>query len=76
MQYMCMKFSVLSFSFADVEPDMSFGSGSDCPEASQMCGKNKRWFGVSSLSPLIPLNVRTKRQQVCLTVQLYVFVKK
>ena len=34
---MYMKFSVLSFQFTDDEPGMFFGSGSDCPQASQMC---------------------------------------
>ena len=35
-----MKFSVLSFKFVDDELGMSFGSGSDCPQASQMfCDK-------------------------------------
>ena len=32
-----MKFSVFSFQFVDDGPGMSFGSGSDCPQASQMC---------------------------------------
>ena len=32
-----MKFSVLSFKFVDNEPGMSFGSGSDFPQASQTC---------------------------------------
>ena len=31
-----MKFSVLSFQFVDDGPGMSFGSGSDCPQGSQM----------------------------------------
>ena len=34
---MRMKFSVLIFLFVDDEPGMSFGPGSDCPQASQMC---------------------------------------
>ena len=32
-----MNFSVLSFQYVGDEPGMSFGSGSDCPQASQTC---------------------------------------
>ena len=35
---MYMKFSISSFMFDDDEPGMSFGSSSDCPQASQTSG--------------------------------------
>ena len=49
-KYLCMKFSVFSFQFVDDEPGVSFGSRSDCPQASQSFCESPSFFGKDILT--------------------------
>ena len=50
-----MMYPVLSFQFVDDEPGKSFGSGSNCPQASQMCcNKDKKPPNITANAKNLP----------------------